>query len=77
MDTAVGGVADFRNVAARSDLAASPLHVVAEYVCALAAPIVQRRLDRSVVFLDLYPAVDPFDAFSLAGDGHRLVGRFP
>ena len=39
-------------------------------------PAIQRRLDRSVVFLDLYRAVDPFDPFSLAGDGYRLVGRF-
>src|SRR6202790_2532771 len=39
-------------------------------------PTIRRRLDRSVVFLDLYPAVDRFDAFSLAGDGYRLVGGF-
>jgi hypothetical protein len=38
--------------------------------------IMRRRLDRSVVFLDLYPAVDPFDALGLARDGDRLVGRF-
>src|ERR1700688_4469149 len=37
---------------------------------------IRRRLDRSVVFLHLYLAVDCFDAFSLTGDAHCLVGRF-
>jgi hypothetical protein len=39
-------------------------------------PTIQTRLDRSVVFLDRYFAVDRFDPFSPTGDGYRLVGCF-
>ena len=60
-----------REALARYHRCASP-----ENACASRLHQDAQGMDRSVVLPDLDSAVDVFDAFGLASDGDRLVGRF-